>query len=141
MKVVLVLVIAALCAATGESFLSYGMRSMGGVSIDSPGTFFRHLTVVVRNPRITLGVIFMGCFFYLYLGSLSWVDLSFAKPITALSFVFATLFASVFLRESVSWNRWLGTLLIVLGVMFVSMEKNRTTVRTVEREVPARAER
>ena len=137
MKIFVVLVIAALCAATGDMFLSRGMRSSGAVSVDSAGTFFSHLTVVVRNYQVTLGVVFMGGFFYLYLASLSWADLSFAKPITSLSFLFATLFAAIFLGEDVSWNRWLGALLIAAGVAFVSFDPQRLTT---DRAPPGRAD-
>ena len=87
-----------------------------------------HLLVVVREYHVTVGVVFMGCFFYLYLASLSWADLSFAKPITALSFVFATSFAALFLREEVSWFRWMGAVFIVLGVACISFDKKQVTV-------------
>lgn len=123
MKTVLVLIIAAFCAAMGDTFLSYGMRSAAPVSVDTPRTLLSHLLVVTRNPHVAVGVLFMACFFYLYLAALSWGDLSFVKPITSLSFLFATLFAAMFLREQVSWYRWMGMLLILLGVLFVSLDR------------------
>ncbi len=127
MKTIVVLSIAALCAAVGDTFLSYGMRNAGMVSAETPGKIFEHVTVVFRNIHVAVGVAFMGAFFYLYLASLSWADLSFAKPITSLSFVFAAVFAAVFLREDVSWYRWAGTLLIVAGVIVVSRDHNEST--------------
>jgi len=127
MKTFVVLSIAALCAAIGDTFLSYGMRN-SVVSAATPGKVMHHLLVVVREYHVTVGVVFMGCFFYLYLASLSWADLSFAKPITALSCVFATSFAALFLREEVSWFRWMGAVFIVLGVACISFDKKQVTV-------------
>jgi drug/metabolite transporter (DMT)-like permease len=43
-------------------------------------------------------------------------------PITSLSFLFAAIFARVFLGEQVSWYRWAGTALIVAGIMLVVLE-------------------
>src|SRR5690606_34784981 len=111
-------------AAVGDVFLSSGMRQSGPVSATAPGGIFDHLTVVVRNYRVTLGVVFMGCFFYLYLASLSWADLSVAKPITSLSFVFSAVLAALILGEDLSWKRWVGTLLIVGGVLLVGFESS-----------------
>ena len=127
MKTFVVLTIASLCAAIGDVFLSYGMRD-SVVSAATPGKVLDHLLVVVSDYRVTVGVIFMGIFFYLYLASLSWADLSFAKPITSLSFIFTTFFAAWFLREEVSWYRWLGAVLILLGVAFISFDKKQATV-------------
>ncbi len=126
MKTITVLVVAALCAAIGDTFLSRGMRSSGAVSVTSASSLFDHLTVVVRNYKVTLGVIFMGTFFYLYLASLSWGDLSFVKPITSLSFLFATILATTVLREEVSWYRWAGTIFIVLGVLLVALDRDES---------------
>jgi drug/metabolite transporter (DMT)-like permease len=127
MKTFVVLGIAALCAAVGETFLSYGMRQRGMVSVETAGKMFDHLLVVVKQYHVTIGVVFMGGFFYLYLASLSWADLSYAKPITSLSFFFAALFARLFLGEEVSWPRWLGTVLILIGVAFVSLDPRQFT--------------
>lgn len=128
-KTFVVLTIAALCAAIGDVFLSSGMRQNGPAMADGASSLLDHLLVVVRNHRVTLGVVFMGCFFYLYLASLSWADLSFAKPITSLSFVFSAILAAVVLGESVSWHRWIGSVLIVCGVFFVSFDKAPHEIR------------
>jgi uncharacterized membrane protein len=140
MKTIVVLIIAAFCAALGDTFLSYGMRSAAPVSADTPRNLFAHLFVVVRNPHVTVGVVFMACFFYLYLAALSWGDLSFVKPITSLSFLFATVFAALFLREQVSWHRWLGTLLILLGVLAVSLDRRVPAQAPEQAESPVRVQ-
>ncbi len=62
---------------------------------------------------------------------LSWADLSFVLPVTAIGYVLSALFGFAFLGETVSHKRWLGTLLIVAGVALVG--------RTGESTTPAKA--
>jgi len=59
-------------------------------------------------------------FFACYMMALSWADLTYVLPATSLSYVLLTLIASFFLHESVSMSRWLGVLLVSIGVGFVA---------------------
>ena len=128
MKTYVVLVLAALCGAIGELFFSYGMRRFGEMDWSNPSRWLDLLLVVPRNPYVLTGVVFASGFFFLYLTALSWVDLSFAMPLTALSFVFAAVMSRFVLGEQVSWHRWVGTIIIVAGVSLVAMDRNRRTV-------------
>jgi drug/metabolite transporter (DMT)-like permease len=128
-KTLVVLVFAALAGAVAETLFSYGMRSFGEMDWSKPSRWIDLILVVPRNPTILIGVIFAAGFFFLYLTALSWADLSYAMPITALSFLFAAFFARIFLREDISWRRWVGILLIVAGVMLVALERRQSTLR------------
>jgi drug/metabolite transporter (DMT)-like permease len=121
-KTLVVLVFAALSGAVAETFFSFGMRSFGAMDWSKPSRWLDMILVVPRNPYILTGVAFAAGFFFLYLTALSWADLSYAMPITALSFPFAAIFARVFLGEQVSSYRWLGTVLIVAGISLVVLE-------------------
>lgn len=46
--------------------------------------------------------------------------LSMAYPMASLSYVFALVFAIIFLHESIEWNRWLGVALIMVGCIIVA---------------------
>lgn len=120
MKTYIVVLIAALSAAVGESFLSYGMKRYGTVNLGEPSQWLVLVSSVVRNPYVFLGVVFLGVFFFLYLAALSWADLSFVLPLTAVSYLFAALLAKYYLREEVSWYRWAGTVIIVIGIALVA---------------------
>ncbi len=127
MKTYIVAAIAALCAAIGESLLSYGMRRYGAISLTEPSHLRMLVSSVVLNPFVFLGVVFLGLFFFLYLAALSWADLSYVLPLTALSYMFAALLAKFFLREDVSWFRWVGTIVIVIGVILVALDAKPRT--------------
>ena len=53
-------------------------------------------------------------------------DLSFALPLTAVSYPLSALMARFYLREDVGTARWLGTLLIAAGVAIVAFSEATT---------------
>jgi len=58
---------------------------------------------------------------------LSWADYSYVMPAGAFGYAVLTFLAVIFLHESVSPRRWVGVLLICIGVMLVGQTKPRTT--------------
>ncbi|HKE04103.1 MAG TPA: EamA family transporter, partial [Blastocatellia bacterium] len=66
-------------------------------------------------------------FFGLYLAALSWADLSFVLPITAFGYTLNALMSWRLLGEHVSLARWIGTIVICVGVAVVSRTEQRTS--------------
>jgi drug/metabolite transporter (DMT)-like permease len=58
---------------------------------------------------------------------LSWADLSFVLPMTAVGYVLSAVFGFAFLGEAVSARRWAGTLLIFAGVALVGRTPERSS--------------
>jgi drug/metabolite transporter (DMT)-like permease len=112
----LVLAGVAFFAATGDGFIAHGMKQVGNVSLHHLADIF----LVVLNPVIGLGVLFLLVFFACYMTALSWADLTYVLPATSVSYVVLTLIAKFALHENVSLTRWLGILLISAGVGFVT---------------------
>jgi drug/metabolite transporter (DMT)-like permease len=126
MKTFVVIFIATLSAAIGEVLLSYGMKRNGEVDLTVPSQWFDLITSVVRNPYVLAGVVLLAVFFFLYLAALSWADISYIMPLTAMSYIFVALMAKFVLKEDVSLYRWAGTLLIVIGIAFVVLDNSST---------------
>jgi drug/metabolite transporter (DMT)-like permease len=103
-------------ASCGDVCLSRGMRDFGAVTASN----WRLLFTAIANPWIIGGICLLILFFCSYLSALSWADLSFVSPATALSYILMALLAKFFLRENVTSSRWLGIGLIVIGVGFVA---------------------
>jgi drug/metabolite transporter (DMT)-like permease len=127
MKTFVVVFVATLCAAIGETLISYAMKKNGQVDVKELSQWLDLIFSVIRNPYIFGGVILLGIFFFLYLAALSWADISFVLPLTALSYIFVALLAKFFLREDVSWYRWAGTLVIVIGITLVALDRRQQT--------------
>jgi len=128
MKTFVVVLLATLCAAVGETLISYAMKKNGQVDLKELSQWLKLIFSVVRNPYIFMGVILLGIFFFLYLAALSWADISFVLPLTALSYIFVALLSKFFLREDVSWYRWAGTLVIIIGIILVALDQRQQTV-------------
>jgi drug/metabolite transporter (DMT)-like permease len=126
-KTFIVIFLATLSAAVGEVLLSYGMRRQGQIDLTKLSQWVNLILSVVRNPYVFTGVVFLGIFFFLYLAALSWADLSFVLPLTAMSYFFAALMAKFILKEDVSWIRWAGTIIIIIGITLISLGYKQKT--------------
>lgn len=115
LKVVPVILFATLLEAVGEVLLSAGMKQVGRGGYEG----LRIILAAATNPLVLGGVLLSACFFGLYLLTLSWADITFVMPFTALSYLFVAVMAKTVLEEPVSLNRWIGTFLIVAGVMII----------------------
>lgn len=106
----------AVFAAAGDSLLSAGMKQIGSVSLNHVSA----IILTVLNPMVAAGVVLLLGFLACYMTALSWADLTYVLPATSVSYILLALIAKFFLHESISMNRWLGILLISVGVGFVT---------------------
>lgn len=127
MKTYVIVLLATLCAASGEALLSVGMKQVGDVSALGLSESWRVLRMF-GNLKVLAGMSLMGAFFFLYSSALSWADMSFVQPLTSLTFVFGALLARFVLGEQLSVWRWGGILLIVAGIVVLSRDPSQLTV-------------
>jgi len=112
----LILGLVAVCAPLGDSCLSRGMTAMPSISLAHPAG----LIAAVFTPWIAAGIALLIGFFASYLTALSWADLTFVLPATAIGNVIVELLSKFWLHETISLERWAGVVLITLGVSFVA---------------------
>jgi drug/metabolite transporter (DMT)-like permease len=122
MIVYLLLLIAICLTVTGEVLLKLGMNAVRA----DVGAFAASLPVLLRtftDWRVVLGfaLIFSGALFWL--GVISRADFSFAYPLLALSYVVALIPAWLVLGETVTLNRIIGALVVVVGAMIIGWEQ------------------
>jgi drug/metabolite transporter (DMT)-like permease len=107
------------CGSIGNVLLSRGMKQVGEIVDFSPlallSVFFKTFT----NGNIWLGIGSLLFFFVSYLLLLSWADLSYVLPASAIGYAMVAFLGYLLLGESVSPTRWLGVLLICGGVALV----------------------
>jgi uncharacterized membrane protein len=133
----LVMVLAmVLCANTGDLLLKRGMTDIGVVEFSGSG-LAHAFRLTVTNPIIWLGILFLLGFMICYMTVLSWADYSYVMPAGAFGYALLTFLAVIFLHESVSPRRWVGVILICIGVMLVGQTKPRTTEVATPQKVTA----
>jgi len=68
-------------AVAGDSMLSHGMKQVGAISLHHLQSVF----LAVANPWVAVGILFLLGFFATYMTALSWADLTYVMPATALA--------------------------------------------------------
>ncbi len=116
----LVLVMVAVCGALGDVCLSRGMKDFVKKFGDITVSNWTDLFSALASPWVIGGIILLIGFMSAYLTALSWADLTYVLPATALGYIVMALLARFFLLENVTTKRWLGISLIVAGVGFVA---------------------
>ncbi len=102
--------------SVGDVLLSRGMRDIGEIHLAN----WTQAITSLFNPWVAIGVLFLIVFFGSYLAALSWADLTYVLPATAIGYVVLALISMVFLHEHISLARWAGIALITVGVGFVA---------------------
>ena len=111
--------------------LKRGMSEIGAVQLTASG-LSEAFRLTVTNGTIWVGIFFLTGFMVSYMTVLSWADYSYVMPAGAFGYALLTLLAVVFLHESVSPRRWVGVVLICVGVLLVGQTKPRTTAMASE---------
>jgi drug/metabolite transporter (DMT)-like permease len=118
MSVIITLFIAVVLAVSGQIFVKQGLNMLAPIDFASGllATYAR----IFFTPYVLVGsfLYFASVFFWIY--ALTKVELSFAFPFLALSYVLITIAAFLFLGERISPLRWIGVLVICIGIFLVS---------------------
>ncbi|MDA8059708.1 MAG: EamA family transporter [Leptospirillum sp.] len=101
----------------GFILLSKGMRQSRKDSGEAPGERFRGTAL---NPWVWSGVVLQAIYYIMLLGFLQRLPVSLVIPMTGFGYVLTAFMARIFLKEHVSFRRWVGILLITSGVFLVS---------------------
>jgi drug/metabolite transporter (DMT)-like permease len=133
-KTLFMVLLMVVCANVGDLMLKRGMSRIGEVQPSLAG-LARAFPLTVSNGSIWVGIFFLSGFMLSYMTVLSWADYSYVMPAGAFGYAILTLLAVVFLHETVSPRRWIGVVLICVGVLLVGQTKPRTT--SVIDQVPA----
>jgi drug/metabolite transporter (DMT)-like permease len=115
MRIAFFLLIVILAGTGGEILAAHAMKQAARTQGVTRPAFMALLDGAFR-PAMWLGIALQALGFFALLALLSWADLSFVVPATALSYVVGAAGSVLFLRERVNRTRWAGVLLVCLGV-------------------------
>ncbi len=121
MRETLLLAMVVLLGTGGELFVTRAMKQVGEVKSFQPLAILRVLVRAFRHGWMWLGVGMMTMAFFSLLALLTWENVSFVVPATALSYAAGALGGKFLLGERVTPKRWLGVALVCLGVALVWM--------------------
>ncbi len=108
--------------AVGNLSLAWGMKHFPHAMSASPLPYLR----AMLDPFVALGVAALILALLTRMALLSMADLSFILPVTAVGYIIAAFLGKTFLHETVSAQRWAGTVLIVVGAALVGSGAHKT---------------
>jgi drug/metabolite transporter (DMT)-like permease len=108
----------------GELCVTRAMKVVGEVHDFRPGALLRFVLRAMRVGWMWIGIGMMTLAFFSLLAMLSIENVSFVVPVTALSYAAGAVGALFFLRERISKQRWLGVLIVCVGVTLVWLSKH-----------------
>lgn len=111
----------------GNVLLGKGMKRIGAVQLTNVAETLHLLSRVLASPTIWAGIASLITFFTAYTLVLSWADYSYVQPASSVSYAMVALLAHFLLREAISPVRWVGVIIICLGVLVVGYTPPRTT--------------
>ncbi len=121
MRTALCLASAVLGASGGELSVSHAMKQLGELHHFSPRSLINFLGRALRVKWFWAGIALLAVGFFSLLALLSWADVSFVIPATAMSYVTGALGARFLLGERLTPLRWAGIALVSAGVVLVSL--------------------
>ena len=117
MQVLLLVVAVVLLNALGNLLLTWGLRHVPEHLGLNPAGYIE----VMANPFTAAGIAMLILWMLTRMTLMSWADLSFVLPVTAAGYMAATLLGCFVLHEAVSVDRWVGSVLILLGAVLVGV--------------------
>lgn len=119
MKTAVCLALIVLGGTGGDLCFAHAMKHVGEMTSFGWTTVSHMFRQAVRLPAIWVGIALHIVAFVTFVALLTWADVSFVVPATALSYAVGAAGAALILGERVTSKRWAGIVLISSGVLLV----------------------
>lgn len=117
------IVVAVLANSFGNLLLAIAMGHLPSFSFHA---FPEYLHRVFTDPFLIPGTVLTAIYSLSQLSLFSWADLSYVVPFTASSYILTTLLSEFVLGERIAPGRWIGVVLISIGVVIISRTPPQT---------------
>ena len=118
-RVIPMLIFFVLCNTGGEIAMSYGVKQVGEPESFRPMALLRFVWDAAKNRWLWVAIPLLAASFYSLLILFSWAPVSVVIPASASNYILGTFGAKYLLNEDVSVKRWMGVILVCIGVMLV----------------------
>ena len=113
--------------------MAWGMKQVPERMSMNPALYLH----AMLNPFVAMGVAALILALLTRMALFSLADLSFVLPVTAIGYVVAVFLGKVLLHETVTRQRWMGTLLIFGGAVLVGSTSTKHDSHGNRNEVDA----
>jgi drug/metabolite transporter (DMT)-like permease len=113
----IIAIISILLAVAGQLLMKRGMMAFGTFPVSQ---LLYKIIPMFMNPYVFFGFACFGLSSIFWLVVLSRLPLSLVYPMVSVAYVLVALFSYFVFKETVSAVRWVGILIIILGVFLIS---------------------
>ncbi|MEE8637996.1 MAG: EamA family transporter [Candidatus Margulisiibacteriota bacterium] len=113
----IILATSILLAVAGQLLMKKGMLLFGAFPVSQ---LLYKIIPMFLNPYVFFGFACFGMSAIFWLVVLSRLELSLVYPMVSVAYILVAFFSLVFFKENVTLVRWLGMLVIVMGVFLIS---------------------
>lgn len=121
-KTWLFILIIAFADGFGDLFNAKGMKQIGAVELVSLPEMLQIGRKILTNSWIIQGITCQTVAFLSFVSALSWADISFVRPATALTYVISLLGARFVLKEKIELVRLLGIIVVGIGISIITLD-------------------
>lgn len=118
--IIFLIVLSSLCDTINQLCLKFSINTID-MEVSGIKKIFILIWRIALMPLAWVSLVFSCLSLVLWLYVLSKAQLSFAYAVDSMHFVFIAIASSLILKEKISFKRWLGTILIMLGIILVSL--------------------
>ncbi len=118
--ILFLIVLTSICDTINQLLLKSTINSLDTLT----GEFFNLLRFIFKliiSPRVWIGFLFSVLSLCIWLFVLSKADLNFAFSADSMHYIFIALASRFLLKEKIGFNRLLGTICIIAGIVLVSL--------------------
>jgi len=98
------------------------LGSLGPIMLKkASGKISLNIIDLVKNGYLISGFLFYGLGTILFIPALKGGELSVLYPLVATTYIWVSLWSMLFLKEKMNKQKWLGVLLVIVGVVFIGL--------------------
>jgi len=124
LRELLLLCVIVVAGTGGELCVTRAMKQIGEVTDFRPAALARFIFRALTVGWMWMGIAMMALAFFALLTTLSFENVSFVVPVTALGYAAGAVGAVLFLRERISAQRWIGVFIVCIGVTLVLFSRH-----------------
>ena len=114
---IILIALTSITNAVAQLLLKYGMNK-----IVQDSSLASTIIFILKNRYIWMGLIMYGISFVIYLCILAKLEVSLSYPIImGVTFTLLSIFSSILINELLSVNKIIGSLLILIGIIVISL--------------------
>ena len=118
-KALILVFLSVIIGTIGQLCIKAAMLKIGPVAFSTPAEIINSGWQVMRQPLIWVALPLYGIGFIIWAVVLSRLQLSFAYPLLAIGYLVNPLAAMVFFDEQIPPMRWIGIVVIMVGIVLV----------------------